>query len=100
MLTKLFYRTLPDYFPRGSAYAHFPLMVPSKMKQYAAKNDPTNVDKYTWTRPQPTKGVVPIKSYRGVETVLERKDVFSSSIDERVGILTKGVKRDSDTVRL
>ena len=28
LLTKLLFRTLPDYYPVGSAYAHFPFLDP------------------------------------------------------------------------
>ncbi|KAH9942693.1 heme peroxidase [Amylocystis lapponica] len=53
MLTKLLFRTLPRHYPAGSAYAHFPLMVPSTMRQYLAKLPDSPVDEYTWSRPVP-----------------------------------------------
>ena len=32
LLTNLLFRTLPDYYPTGSVYAHFPFLEPSYMK--------------------------------------------------------------------
>ena len=52
MLTKLLFRTLPDYYPAGSTYAHFPFLVPSKMKSVMqAKGE---ADLYIWDRVSPS----------------------------------------------
>ncbi len=50
MLTKLLMRHLPEYYPSGSAYTHFPFMVPDAMKE-AMENRKGPVEKYTWMRP-------------------------------------------------
>lgn len=51
MLTKLLFRTLPEYYPPGSAYAHFPFMVPEAMKDAMQKRDANAVNDYVWSRP-------------------------------------------------
>ncbi len=51
MLTKLLFRTLPKFYPAGSAYAHFPFMVPEAMEKAA---EGLNIaQEYIWTRPVP-----------------------------------------------
>ncbi|KAF9787785.1 heme peroxidase [Thelephora terrestris] len=51
MLSKLLFRHLPEYYPPGSAYAHFPFMVPETMREYIGKLGCSSEDDYTWTRP-------------------------------------------------
>lgn len=53
MLTKLLFRTLPEFYPADSAYAHFPFMVPERMREYMEKRGASDaVKEYSWTRPQ------------------------------------------------
>lgn len=102
LLTKLLFRTLPDYFPAGSAYAHFPFMEISYMKENVAKN-PNLVDQYTWTRPRPPPATVPVTSYAGVQRVLSDSQ-FLSAYDERIlTVAAKGLEKkfvDRDAARL
>lgn len=51
MVTKLLFSVLPEYYPPGSAYAHFPFMVPDTMREYIGKLECESEDDYTWTRP-------------------------------------------------
>ncbi|GJE92324.1 linoleate 10R-lipoxygenase domain-containing protein [Phanerochaete sordida] len=51
MLTKLLFRTLPDCYPAGSAYAHFPFLTPRRMRAALADRDAGLVAQYAWTRP-------------------------------------------------
>ena len=51
MLTRMLFTTLPDYYPPGSAYAHFPFMVPAAMKAAMEQRDPASVAEYDWQRP-------------------------------------------------
>lgn len=53
MLTKLLLRHLPEYFPVGSAYAHFPFIVPSRMQQTMQDRLDPDYSLYTWARPVP-----------------------------------------------
>jgi linoleate 10R-lipoxygenase len=52
IMSKLLFRHLPEFYPVGSAYAHFPFMVPEKMKEYVDKQPDASIDDYTWTRPK------------------------------------------------
>lgn len=59
MLTKLLFRTLPECYPAGSAYAHFPFLVPHRIRAKLTERDPAAVDEYTWERPVvPTQPVL------------------------------------------
>ncbi|KAI0338309.1 heme peroxidase [Trametopsis cervina] len=50
MLTKLLFRHLPEYYTPGSAYAHFPFLVPEMMKLNMEKRQGPVAD-YIWSRP-------------------------------------------------
>ncbi|KAI0313699.1 heme peroxidase [Amylostereum chailletii] len=95
MLTKLLYRHLPDYYPAGSAYAHFPFLVPKTMKGYLVKQGDDVVKSYTWTRPVlPAALVATIETFAGVERVL-REPVFESTVMSRLDVLTRDVGIES-----
>lgn len=84
LLTKLLFRTLPEYYPRGSAYAHFPFLVPSYMKQNLEKTNPTLVPKYTWIRPHAPATLSIIDTFDGVKQVLEDTNSFMAAYDGRL----------------
>lgn len=52
-MTKLLFRTLPNQYPAGSAYAHFPFLVPARFEGKMAVRDPELASQYTWDRPNP-----------------------------------------------
>lgn len=89
LLTKLLFRTLPNHYPRGSAYAHFPFMTPNSMRSALQDRDPATVDKYTWTRPKKQPAVVPVSTYAGVKKVLSDDKSFISASDTRLLSVTK-----------
>ncbi|KAJ2919420.1 hypothetical protein MD484_g1068, partial [Candolleomyces efflorescens] len=82
LLTKLLFRTLPEHYPRGSAYAHFPLLTPDFMQRNMKNVNPDNVDKYSWSRPQ-RQPVALVKSCSAVGQVLSDNAFFSAS-DARI----------------
>jgi linoleate 10R-lipoxygenase len=92
MLTKLLFRHLPDYYPSGSAFAHFPFLVPGKMKSYAQKL-PGDVDlKYDWNRPAAPVGPTVVASkYSEVQQLFANPAIFTSGVARRLEILTGGV---------
>jgi linoleate 10R-lipoxygenase len=51
MMSKLLFRHLPEYYPPGSTYAHFPFMVPETMRGYVRKLECSSEGDYAWTRP-------------------------------------------------
>jgi len=83
LLTKLLFRTLPSYFPRGSAYAHFPFLQPQLFKGHLEKTTPGLAEKYNWERPSPAPAPLPITEYVAVQTVLSSPD-FVSAHEQRV----------------
>jgi hypothetical protein len=91
MLTKLLFRTLPDYYPPGSAYAHFPFFIPGYMKNSLAQLPNSSVDKYTWLRPPPPPQSIIASSYQDVGMVLVDKDTFQSGYDGKIKDITNGV---------
>ena len=52
-MSKLLFRHLPEYYPPGSAYAHFAFVVPETMRGYI-RDQGRSEDEYTWTRPTKT----------------------------------------------
>lgn len=92
MLTKLLFRHLPDYYPTGSAYAHFPFLVPDRMKGFAQKL-PGDVDlEYDWNRPAvPVCHTVVATRYSEVQQLLAKPALFKSEVVQRLEILTKDV---------
>jgi prostaglandin-endoperoxide synthase 2 len=99
MLTKLLFRHLPDYYPAGSAYAHFPMMVPERMRDFA-KELPDDVErKYHWDRPRvPAGPTVVVSSYSEVQRLLAQPTIYTSSAQQRLEILTGGVHLDFASV--
>jgi linoleate 10R-lipoxygenase len=95
MLTKLLFRTLPDHYPAGSAYAHFPFLVPEKMKNWV---DKSSVDKYTWARPAVPQTLARVDTYHEVAQVLNDSDKFVSEYNNRLFTVTKGIKFDRASV--
>jgi hypothetical protein len=95
MMTKLLFRHLPDYYPAGSAYAHFPMMVPEKMVDFA-KGYPDDVwRKYNWDRPSvPAGPPVVVNSYSGVQTLFSQPTIYTPCSQQRLEILTGGVQLD------
>jgi linoleate 10R-lipoxygenase len=89
MLTKLLFRTLPDHYPAGSAYAHFPFLVPEKMKKWV---DKSSVGKYTWTRPVVPQALARVDTYHEVAHVLNDGAKFVSEYNNRLLVITKGIK--------
>ncbi|KAF9004668.1 heme peroxidase [Cyathus striatus] len=83
MLTKLLFRTLPDHYPTGSAYAHFPFLDPAYMKDNLSKHHPELVNKYTWTRPQAHLETVNAETYSDVQQVLKEAS-FLAPYDKRL----------------
>ncbi|KAH8809675.1 heme peroxidase [Flagelloscypha sp. PMI_526] len=54
MISKILFRNLPDYYPKNSAYAYFPLLVPSTLEKELARRG--EAARYDWARP-PTSQV-------------------------------------------
>ena len=83
LLTKLLFRTLPNNYPVGSAYAHFPFLVPASIRE---KNSEIGSNpKYIWERPpvpSPSKPAM-VNTYAGVEQVLKEPS-FLSAYDHRL----------------
>jgi linoleate 10R-lipoxygenase len=86
MLTKLLFRTLPDHYPAGSAYAHFPFLDPVYMRENLAK-DANLVKKYTWTRPRCRFTTAVIDNFDGVKQILSDPHFMSAYNDRMLNII-------------
>jgi linoleate 10R-lipoxygenase len=96
MLTKLLFRTLPDHYPAGSAYAHFPFLDPVYMRENVAK-DANLVKKYTWTRPKRLPATAVIDTFGGVKQILSGPHFMSAYNDRMFNItLTRSTVRSSE----
>jgi hypothetical protein len=89
VINKLLFRTLPEYFPENSVYAHFPLMHPPAMRTYLTKQGV--VDQYDFKRATIPPPVKTVESYAGLKAVLgDIRERFRSPYDENMRLLTKG----------
>ncbi|KAI9450785.1 heme peroxidase [Lactarius psammicola] len=100
MLTKLLFRHLPDYYPAGSTYAHFPMLVPEKMRDFAKDLPDDDLEsKYDWDRPRvPAGPTVVVNSYSEVQRLLAQPAIYASSAQQRLQNLTGGVHLDFASV--
>ena len=78
LLTKLLFRTLPEHYQRGSAYAHFPFLDPVYMRENLAETSPSLVDKYIWTRPRQDSPTVTFDTLADVKQVLKEPHFVSA----------------------
>ena len=91
-MTKLLFRHLPDNYPVGSAYAHFPFLVPKRMKEFSKKLFGDIEPKYDWCRPDvPAYPSIVVKNYSGVKQLLAGS-AFTSGVEKRLEVLTLGVQ--------
>jgi hypothetical protein len=86
LLTKLLFRTLPNHYPAGSAYAHFPFLDPVYMREHVAK-DANLVKSYTWTRPRRPSNTIVIDTADGVKQVLFSPHFMSAYNDRMFNII-------------
>ncbi|KAG6864600.1 hypothetical protein C0991_008364 [Blastosporella zonata] len=88
LLTKLLFRTLPNNYPVGSAYAHFPFLVPEYIK---AKNPA--LSGYKWERPSAVSlKPTPINTYAGAKQVLEDPSFLSPVNGRLTTVISKQLK--------
>jgi linoleate 10R-lipoxygenase len=98
MLTKLLFRHLPNNYPAGSAYAHFPFLVPKKMKEFAKDLAGDIEPKYDWSRPDvPVGPPIVFRGYSEVKELLVGS-AFTSGVAERLEVLTLGVQLNIPSV--
>lgn len=89
IINKLLFRTLPEYFPENSVYAHFPLMYPPAMRTYLVKQGVA--DQYDFKRAATPPPIKIVESYAGLKAVLgDIRGRFKSPYDENMRLLTKG----------
>ncbi|CAA7270854.1 unnamed protein product [Cyclocybe aegerita] len=100
LLTKLLFQMLPDFYPRGSAYAHFPFLVPEYMEDHMRHMSPDLVDKYTWTEPRRLSPTVAVDRFVDVKKVLEDESAYLSAYGGRLfKTVEPQVVKKKDTVR-
>ncbi|KAG6873697.1 hypothetical protein C0995_012159 [Termitomyces sp. Mi166 len=96
LLTKLLFRTLPNNYPVGSVYAHFPFLVPDYIREKNPKvgNNP----KYIWERPSvPSSKTVDVNTYVGARQVLEDPSFLSGYSDRLFNVRPEELKDLSKT---
>jgi linoleate 10R-lipoxygenase len=90
MLTKLLFRALPQHYNAGSIYAHFPMMVPHRMREFMLDKDPSMVAAYNWTRPRTASAITTVDSFDAVKTVLTDSRAFGTAYEAPAASLTDG----------
>lgn len=83
MLTKLLFHLLPDQYPAGSIYAHFPFMTPDFIRPCIASRS-TDLAYYDFSRPI---------------QVVDNSRRLDARYRRRILTLTKGVEVESSGVR-
>ncbi|KAG6878460.1 hypothetical protein C0993_006300 [Termitomyces sp. T159_Od127] len=94
LLTKLLFRTLPNNYPIGSAYAHFPFLVPDYIREMNLEigNNP----KYIWERPPArSSDTVNVNTYAGAKQVLNNPRFYSTYDDRLFDIIPEEMKNTS-----
>ncbi|KIM21654.1 hypothetical protein M408DRAFT_333328 [Serendipita vermifera MAFF 305830] len=89
-VSKLLFRTLPDYYPNGSVYAHFPFITPNEMKIWLTKME---LDEQYSFEPLPSNPVRPVASVntaKGVKQVLTDATTFKTTYTKALTFLTRG----------
>lgn len=104
MLTRLLFRHLPDYYPerseRASAYAHFPFLIPERMREAAREHHGDMEDKYYWDRPRvPAGPTVIVKRYSDIQELFAKPTVFTSGAEQRLKYLGGVVSLNTTPVR-
>jgi hypothetical protein len=95
MLSRLLFRSLPDYYPAGSVYGHFPFLTPTAIKQALTERG-ENVNKYIWQRPRAGSVPIPLQAYEDVELAL--KPEHFGPAGRGFAALTKGIFVDQVSV--
>ena len=89
MLTKLLFRTLPQHYTPKSIYAHFPFIVPSRMRE-KMKKEPGMVERYDWTEPHSVSAIIPVKDYWFVKEIVTNTTTFCARYETLAASLTAG----------
>lgn len=90
-MTKLLFRTLPDFYPRTSAYAHFPFMDPKFMKKHLESSGKQALaSKYDWRRPALPRPTHIIATQREAAHIIGSPTVYASAADQRLQAIIGG----------
>lgn len=81
MLTKLLFRALPRHYTPRSIYAHFPFIVPSRMRENM-KQDPNMIRRYDWSDPHKVSPIIPIEGFEFVNEIVANPTVFFAPYEE------------------
>ncbi|KAH9885692.1 linoleate diol synthase [Xylariomycetidae sp. FL2044] len=82
---KLFIRAFPDHFKQDSAYAHYPMVVPSETKKILT--DLGRVQDFNFDRPAFIPERINITTYGGARHVLENQDRYKTVWHEGLSFL-------------
>lgn len=99
ILGKMLYRTLPDYYPANSAYAKFPFLVPTFLKDNLAKLPNCPINEYIWSRPPLPKGSMTVSAYQDAGQILANEKEFQAGNDRNIYNITNGIALHKSTVR-
>ena len=89
MLTKLLLRGLPQHYRARSVYAHFPFMVPGRMREFMLAKDPDMEKQYVWEKPEIASIIKTVEAFDAVVTVVT-DPTFATPYEDRAGRFTDG----------
>ena len=82
---KLFFTAFPKHFKRNSVYAHFPLIVPTKMHDILRRLE--NHENYSYERPERQPRLFEVNTWDGVMHILDRPHTFGVAWREAITFL-------------
>jgi len=88
MLSKLLFRTLPDYYPDNSVFAHFPFMTPTQMKIHLTELG--LVEQYDFERPVKKGTTRTVVAYSAVQVILSNPVIYESKYNSNMRQLIDG----------
>ncbi|KXJ95099.1 heme peroxidase [Microdochium bolleyi] len=82
---KLFIRAFPNHFKQDSAYAHYPMCIPSETKKILTNLG--RVDNFSFDRPQHHPPSATVHSHAGAQHVLGSPDKYVENLPEALSTL-------------
>ncbi|KDQ09782.1 hypothetical protein BOTBODRAFT_507785 [Botryobasidium botryosum FD-172 SS1] len=88
MMSKVLFRTLPDYYPDNSVFAHFPFMTPAQMEIHLAKLGLAK--QYDFERPAKRGRAWTVVAYSTLQAVLSDPTTYESTYNRNMRLISNG----------
>lgn len=91
----MLYRTLPGCYPADSAYAKFPLLVPSFLRERLPVR---TAAEYDWSKPSLPNASINVSAYRDARTMLADENIFEAGYNVRIAKINDEITLDKSMV--